>query len=101
MDKVTGGRGQELTAPDHETHLTVSLWEHFELLPAGIWIPALWRAAALRAPLGVVRRVNWSYGRAPAPRCPSGDLRRRAPAQREGDAVLDVTSRRSDQRPTG
>jgi hypothetical protein len=52
----------------------VALWEQFELLPAAVWLPALWTSASLRTPLGAVQRVNWSHGWNPGPRQPSCDV---------------------------
>ena len=61
LDPTTGRQGQEFTHPSCETHLTVTLWENFAILPAESWLYELWSIAGLQAELKSTPRCNWSY----------------------------------------
>ncbi len=74
MDKTSGRRGHEFTNPDHETHLTVSLWENWSLFPKATWLPLIWRLSGLTSNLDVPFALNWSYEWSPGPRLPHCDI---------------------------
>lgn len=54
-------RIHELADPNHETHLTVSLWENFVLFEPQIWIPQLLQASAISLPSSEIKECKWSY----------------------------------------
>jgi hypothetical protein len=60
-DEYAVKRQHEFLKPDHETHLTVSLWENFAIFDAAIWLPRLFELAGLPSLPASGLACQWSY----------------------------------------
>lgn len=54
-------RTHEFVRSGHETNLTVTLWENFDIFEPGLWIPRVFELAGLAPPGTSVCRCQWSY----------------------------------------
>lgn len=54
-------RQHEFLKPDHETGLTVSLWENFSVFDASVWLPSLFNLAGLPLLPAEGMKCQWSY----------------------------------------
>jgi hypothetical protein len=60
-DEYAVKRQHEFLKPDHETHLTVCLWENFSIFEASEWLPRLFEVAALPPLPTESLACQWSY----------------------------------------